>query len=651
MKTGLPILLLLFAFKCFAQNEAIDSIQQALKEFDAKKQEYGKNHPPNESDTTKAKMLNDLSWEFLSISDFERATRYASEGLALSQQLKFSKGMADAYVIIGSVYYGQDNYPEALKNHFAGLKIRQEAGDKKGVAGSYGNIGNVFYSQGNYAETLKNYFAGLKIFEEIGDKNGVGRFYSNIGNIYSDQGNYPEALKNYFAGLKMFEETGDKSGIAGAYNNIGNIYADQGNYTEALKNYFASLKIREETGAVNDIADSYSDIGSVHFSQGNFAEAMKDYLAALKIQEEIGDKNGMALSYINIGNVNVKMHNALPAKVWLDKGLKLSEEIGNIEVIRNAYLSQSEADSVLGDFKGAYVNHKQYILFRDSMVNDENTRKTLQTAMQYEFDKKEAATKAEQDKKDVVAKAELQKQKLIRNGLIGGGAALFLFAGMGVFYFIKKRERNRVKQLEAVRARISRDLHDDMGSTLQSISVMSEIVRMKSKSTVPELVLSIEKIGNTSREMIEKMNDIVWAVNPKNDHFENILFNMRTFAGELLAAKDIMFHFKADDGLSNVKLPMEKRKSFFLVFKEAINNAYKYSGAKNVRVEISKTNHQLKLVVEDDGSGFNLNDDRLKMDGNGLKNMKTRADELNGKFSITSETGLGTKVNLTVNLN
>ena len=114
--------------------------------------------------------------------------------------------------------------------------------------------------------------------------------------------------------------------------------------------------------------------------------------------------------------------------------------------------------------------------------------------------------------------------------------------------------------------------------------------------------------------------------------------------------KDIALHFKSDSGLNSIKLSMEKRKSFFLVYKEALNNAYKYSGAKNVKVEISKTNHTLKLIVEDDGCGFNMNEDRLKTGGNGLKNMNTRAAELNGNISITSEPGHGTKVSLTVNL-
>jgi signal transduction histidine kinase len=222
--------------------------------------------------------------------------------------------------------------------------------------------------------------------------------------------------------------------------------------------------------------------------------------------------------------------------------------------------------------------------------------------------------------------------------------------GIAIIYFIDRMQRNRKKQMEEVRARISRDLHDDMGSTLQSISVMSEIVRMKSKSdNGQESIPLIEKIGSASREMIDKMTDIVWAVNPQNDHFENIILHMRAFGGELLAGKDIALHFKAESGLNNIRLSMEKRKSFFLVYKEALNNAYKYSGAQNVNVDISRTNHTLTLVVEDDGVGFNMHEDRLKTGGNGLKNMNSRAAELNGSISITSAPGEGTKVCLTVN--
>jgi signal transduction histidine kinase len=125
---------------------------------------------------------------------------------------------------------------------------------------------------------------------------------------------------------------------------------------------------------------------------------------------------------------------------------------------------------------------------------------------------------------------------------------------------------------------------------------------------------------------------------------------MHAFGGELLAGKDIALHFKTDSGLNNIRLSMEKRKSFYLLYKEALNNAYKYSGAKNVNVEISKINQALKLVVEDDGVGFNINEDRLKTGGNGLKNMNTRAVELNGNISITSQPGHGTTVTLTVNL-
>lgn len=285
------------------------------------------------------------------------------------------------------------------------------------------------------------------------------------------------------------------------------------------------------------------------------------------------------------------------------------------------------------------------------MENSETAKKIVTLQMNYDFGKKQDSLNVVQAKKDLMAQKELSKQILVRNGFIGGTILLLLLAGFAILFFIDRTKRNRKKQMESVRARISRDLHDDMGSTLQSISVMSEIARMKSISGgSQDSIPFLEKIGTASREMVDKMNDIVWAVSPQNDNFENIILHMRAFGGELLAGKNIALDFTSDNDLNKIILSMEKRKSFFLVYKEALNNAFKYSGAENVSVEISKTNHILKLVVEDDGVGFNINEDRLRTGGNGLKNMKTRAAELNGTISMTSENGRGTRVCLTVNL-
>lgn len=218
---------------------------------------------------------------------------------------------------------------------------------------------------------------------------------------------------------------------------------------------------------------------------------------------------------------------------------------------------------------------------------------------------------------------------------------IIIAAGL-VFAVYDYRKRNR-RELAKVRQKIAGDLHDDIGSTLNSISVYSEIAGRQLQSNTENAKDILNKMGVASRNMIDNMNDIVWAINPKNDQFENILHRMQYFAGELLSGKNILLHFSADEKVRNIKLSMARRKNFYLIFKEAINNAFKYSNAKTVAVRISSNANRMTMVIADDGSGF---DTRIQSDGNGLNNMKVRANEIGAHITVSSSLNKGTEVNL-----
>jgi signal transduction histidine kinase len=649
-KAGSLVILLFFLQNySFSQNrQRIDSLETQLKNHNARKIEL-RIKSPSRYDTIAANILGDLSKAYWYI-DPDTAKVYAEQCMALSEQLGYKKGMGNAYNSMGVIHGMKGDYMPSLEFIKKALKIWEDMGDKKRIGNSYAHMGGIYYQQDNYPEALKYQLKSLKILEEVGEKKGLAATYANIGSVYNLVGNYSEALKNYLISLKIAKEIGDKHGIALLYTNIAIIYTTQGNYSAALKNDFAAIKIQKEIGDRRGLTGAYENIARIYNKQSNYPEALKYHLASLKIFKEIGDKDGIAITCVDIGEIFIQQKKYKEASEYLNNALALSLEIGSLFDIKISYNALATLDSAQGHFKQAFEHYKLYIAYRDSISNTENTEKIVALQMNYDFSKKQDSLNVVQAKKDIAAQRELDIQKLVRNKIIGGTVIFILLAGTAIVLFIDRMKRNRKKQMEEVRARISRDLHDDMGSTLQSISVMSEIARMKSTSNTSESIPILEKIGSASREMIDKMSDIVWAVSPQNDHFENILLHMRAFGGELLAGKDIVLHFKADSDLNNLLLSMEKRKSFFLVYKEALNNAYKYSGAKNVNVEISKTNQTLKLVVEDDGVGFNINEDRLKTGGNGLKNMNTRAAELNGNILITSEPGQGTKITLTVNL-
>ncbi|MBK8608976.1 MAG: hypothetical protein IPL84_03250 [Chitinophagaceae bacterium] len=219
---------------------------------------------------------------------------------------------------------------------------------------------------------------------------------------------------------------------------------------------------------------------------------------------------------------------------------------------------------------------------------------------------------------------------------------------------MKEKEKILIAS-QGIRNEIARDLHDNLGSTLSSISVYAEVAKIHGENNEPEnLNIVLEKISGSSVEMVSEMNDIVWAINPGNDNMGKIIQRMESFAKPLAAARNVHFELICDQSILSLTLAMEKRKNFFLIFKEAVNNAIKYAGASTLTATIHVQNGRLLLSVADDGIGFNPAEERagikLSLSGNGLRNMYDRAAELKGLLHIESQAGKGTVVALQLGL-
>lgn len=215
----------------------------------------------------------------------------------------------------------------------------------------------------------------------------------------------------------------------------------------------------------------------------------------------------------------------------------------------------------------------------------------------------------------------------------------------GVLYYIYLLRVRRRKERELIRNRIARDLHDDMGSTLSTINILSSMAKTKIAEDPRTTSEYIGKISDNSQRMMDAMSDIVWAIKPANDSMQKITARMQEFANGILEAKNIDLGFTVDEKVNNVKLNMEARRDFFLVFKEAVNNVAKYSQCTQCNIHIAEHQKRLLLTVEDNGIGFDIN----KADsGNGLSNMQKRAEAMKGRVSVQSKPGEGTKVTLNI---
>jgi len=215
-----------------------------------------------------------------------------------------------------------------------------------------------------------------------------------------------------------------------------------------------------------------------------------------------------------------------------------------------------------------------------------------------------------------------------------------LAIGIVIYLFYRSRLR-QILHIQNIRTSISADMHDEIGGTLSSITFYSQALLMQLEKTEHQQV--VQKIKENAQQVQEGLSDIVWSVKAGTDEIHDVLARMLHFGNELADSKGITFYFDTDERLNHRKLDMQTRKNLYLIFKEAINNAAKYADCSTVHVAINGEMDHIKMVIKDNGKGFDLG---VARPGNGLTYMQHRATQMKGRLTIQTATGNGTAITL-----
>jgi len=591
------------------------------------------------SDTLKVNLLA-AEANKLASSDPKQAVRVAKHAIELASSISYKKGVALACAEVGHAYERYTNNDSAFHYFFKGLKLYNLINNKFGQAYVMNYMAELHEIIGHFDSAAYYAYQSLQISQAIKHTDLAGKNYRVLGNIQINQNRLNEALENYTQALQFLTVKNNLTDqIARVHENIALVYTRQGNYAEAEKNFAEALNTYIKIKEVRGLARVNLNMAALRTAQGRYKEAIASTHYALNFYTRIEHPNGIAeaLNQLSATYFEMKKYDLAItyAKRTLDILVKNMDRDLEFTALRLLQKSYAETE----DYQQAYVYLEKATALGELIYSAKTEAILSDLQTRHRMEEKENEISLLNKDKELIA-VKMSEQLVLRNALIVGALLLF---GIGLLFFLNYRIAQRQKQ-QAERVRISSDLHDEVGGTLSSIGILSAFAAKQiEENKVDEIQSMLREISISATHMGEDINDIIWAINPRNDDFESTINRLRNFSSRIAEGKNIHLNFLAKHDLLKLNLPMGKRKNLLLVCKEAINNAVKYSNCKNLSVVFERQKNQLHCSISDDGQGFNVDEEH---EGNGLKNMQYRAANMDAVLAICSSPQKGTSIKI-----
>lgn len=571
------------------------------------------------------------------ITDYRKAINVEpllKEAGKLINTYSYHEAKAHWFDLYGVFKRDRSAYPDAIEYHKKSLQLAQETKNVKIEISALNNLGVVYRRLDESSLALKYHLDALKLAEKTKDDYSASIALNSIGNIHIILGHNQEAIAYFSQCLPIAKRAKNNLGIAMNLNNIGEAYENL-NMLDSAKHYYSeSLHYNQHINSAKGTAIGYNSLGNVYKKEGKTEEAIKLYRKALEINLAQGDKIYVADNYINIGEACLAAKRFPEAEAALTKGLKIALDIRSKTEARNASMSLMQLHENLRQYKEAFYFSKLYKQYADSIMNEKNSRNVAQMEAIYEKDK-------EQQKIVFLEKAQKDNRLLTIAVII----LLALSLIVGSLSLIRHRLRLRNKQLQReleVRYQIAADLHDDLGSTLSSISILSSVLTQHCNNQNPSSEI-IRKIFENAQNALKAIDDIIWSVNPKNNKFANLFVRIKEYAIPLFESKKIDSEISIPETANELPLSLEVGRNSYLIIKEAINNLAKHSQCTRAKIIVTEKHPYIDVEITDNGIGFDWQKESSR---NGIKNMEERAKQINAQFSITSNQQEGTSIRL-----
>ncbi len=610
----------------FSQNRDIDSLKALL---------------PTASKDDRIKVMLELCWNYRFVNA-DTARQVGLEALELARKAGIPGYEAEALNYIGITHEAQGNYDEALTYELQALAMRRKIGDDSKTAKTINDIGIIYDEKGDYRQALENYFEARRIFEQLRDSSRIAMVLTNIGIVLKEQKEYRKVVGYYRKALAIYQKLGNRFGVAACNANLGSVYFYLPRYDSSL--YFSLTAAREfeEQNNLQFLPASLCNAGMAYDKLGDGKKAEKYLSRALRLNEEYDNKKELSFVLVYLAGINRRAGNIAEGLSNAGRALAISKKIGAQEQMMDAHKELAALKAKAGDFRGAFEQHEQYAMVKDSLFQHEKSRQIEELQTRYETEKKENEIRF------LTQENQIKNFQLFRTQFISISLGILLVSLMGVGYLW----RNRIKlkqqaelestrsilkdaQLKAVidsqedeRKRFAADLHDGMGQMISALRL--------NLSHTPVQVAKVQEAVVILNEMNVEIRKIAFNLMPQVLMNSGLVEALTEFANRINRTGKIQVSVQAFD--INADMPAQQKVALYRICQEWVNNIMKYSQATRVSMQLVQHEDELVVTVEDNGRGFDVT--RLvKGEGNGWKNINSRLGMIKGTIDIDSSEG------------
>ncbi|WP_338731297.1 ATP-binding protein [Mangrovimonas cancribranchiae] len=548
------------------------------------------------------------------------------------------------------------NVKASEKMFLNAVNIAIEINDSLSLSDLYFKLAQVYAYREQLDKRTDYVLKSIKIYELLGEHVKAGVSYGQLGyNLkYSDMDN---ALRYMRKGIKLLEQNQNKTKIDPLYDNYGIMLTINKKYDSALYYTQKSLKLKKVLQDSVGMGFGYANVATVYAEINKFNLAKQYIDSSTTIRTKIKDNYGIAVNYTHLADVLYKQHLYKDAIKNYKTSAALAKKGGYKRLERYCYETISTAYVALNNYKEAYVFTQKYQVLKDSVFNVETNNKVEQLKIEFETEKKE---KEILEQRANLAEKELDLSQKNNYILILVALAILLLL-LGYFFYSQQKIKNKQlirenqlkdalakietqNRLQEQRLQISRDLHDNIGAQLTFI--ISSLDNIKYGFKLPEnLDSKLKKISAFTSSTIYELRDTIWAMNKNAISLEDLQSRISNFIDKAhVASEGIAFNFENDKSINdNIEFTSVNGMNIYRIIQEAVNNAIKYAEASAILVKVSQIDNKFQVEIIDNGKGFDKAQVPL---GNGLNNMKKRAQEMGGKLTIISNKERGTIIQL-----